>query len=295
MQRTVLIVAGLALFAVVALGWLVGSLAGGGSGDSAVLPALNAIGTDASPVATPSWPGAASPVPPTSSDPLTTPVTAGATEVARAMPTAAPPPIVTTVSAATPASAPAATGGSDPTDTSALPATPVQGSSGLAIFTVSDEGNPLPGACYSVAIGLRGAELLPALEEVDLSPLRAGVVVDELCDDGDGHTDGVLTVGGAVADVARDVASALAGPDQAPELVRLFERLTVTLNLVQVQTPEAGGSVPSSEPLPQMTFPLADLGDGARVRVVYWPPSGTPIPLGLNGSPASSDGTGIVD
>ena len=152
----------------------------------------------------------------------------------------------------------------------------------------------LPGACFSVTLGLQGAEVPPEIVQLDLGALRAGLVVVEVCDAGDGRADGVLIVGGAVANAMLDITVALAAPDVDPALVQHLEGLTLTIDLIQTRSPDSEGGAPSGQHLPQIAMTLADLGSGERVRVVYGV-SNTPVTLSPDETPSTSDGTGIID
>jgi hypothetical protein len=129
---------------------------------------------------------------------------------------------------------------------------------------------------------------------LDLSALRAGVVILEICDVGDGRLDGVITVSGSVADLIQDVAEILTVPDVDPDQVRLLRELTMTIDLIQTRSPDADGADIANRPLPQVEMTLADLGSGDTVRVVYGA-SDSPVILSPDETPVASDGTGIID
>lgn len=159
---------------------------------------------------------------------------------------------------------------------------------------MNEAGDPLPGACFSVVLGLRGVEVPPGIDHLDQSSLRAGEVVLEVCDAGVGRSGGVLTVGGTVAEVERDIAAVLDGPDVELDQVQFLESTTLTIDLIQTRSPDATGVTTDSRPLLQVAITLADLGSDGSVRLVYGD-SKFPVTLSPDEVPAASDGTEIIE
>lgn len=158
----------------------------------------------------------------------------------------------------------------------------------------------MPGACFSVELGLRGAELPPAFEAIDLRGLRAGISLGEVCDTADGRLDGTLRVEGPLEPVLQEIATELATSPQGDDLRPLLDDLVLTVELTWTRHSGMPGGAGGDDVVPPVAISLADVMDEHDIHVVSQRPqedasSNSDDASEATATPPASDGTGIID
>ena len=109
----------------------------------------------------------------------------------------------------------------------------------LTILKVDGNNIPLAGACFDVTASVAGGSLAALL-----ALLNAGLGGSDListtpaaCDNSDGQLDGTISVGGVLPNLLTAIASDLANPFLAPLITPLLGGITVTVTLLETQTP----------------------------------------------------------